>query len=206
MLLIPIMTSNNVTDRDVFMDRIQKLSSYLLAAFNILLVVLPTVEALQWLLIDWGPVQPLIAKGLLLKPVETPEGIVNLETRQWNSLSKSIGFMGGILGVLPLFLSMFILKSIFRNYRKCEIFTLHNARHYKYLGWLFFLDALIAKSLGNMLMVLAVTLSNPPGHRYITLGFGTPNIETLFCGVLVIVISWVMMEASKLHDEQKFTI
>ncbi len=188
------------------MDRIQKVSSYLLIIFNILLVGLPVFEVVQWLFIDWGPIQKIVADGMLLKPLETPEGVVNLGTRQWDDLSKTIGLMAATLGLLPLFLSMFVLKSIFRNYQKGEIFTSCNARSYKRLGWLFFLDALLAKPLSDMLMVLAVTFSNPPGHRYITLGFGTPNLEALFCGVLVIVISWVMLEASKLQDEQKFTI
>ncbi len=86
------------------------------------------------------------------------------------------------------------------------IFSTTNAILYKKLGWLFFWDALLIHSLSHTLMVLAVTLTNPPGHRWISVQFGTPNLEALFCGVLLIVISWVMHEASKLHDEQKFTI
>lgn len=47
---------------------------------------------------------------------------------------------------------------------------------------------------------------NPPGHRYLSISFGTPNLSSLFYGVLVIVVSWVMREASELHDEHTFTI
>jgi hypothetical protein len=94
------------------MDRIQKVSSYLLIIFNILLVGLPVFEVVQWLFIDWGPIQKIVADGMLLKPLETPEGVVNLGTRQWDDLSKTIGLMAATLGLLPLFLSMFVLKSI----------------------------------------------------------------------------------------------
>jgi hypothetical protein len=108
--------------------------------------------------------------------------------------------------LLPFLLSLLVLKSIFKNYQQGEIFSTANALHYKKLGWLFFLDALLIKSLSNTLLVLAVTLTNPPGHRWITISYGTPNLKALFCGMLVIIISWVMLEASKLHDDQQFTI
>ena len=57
-----------------------------------------------------------------------------------------------------------------------------------------------------MLIILMATLSNPPGHRYISLNFGTPNLEVLFWGMLVIVISWIMAEGYKLQKDQDLTI
>ena len=188
------------------MNKIQKISAYLLVIFNLLIIAIPMLIIAQWLLIDTGIIKNLLAQGLLQQPVQTPEGIVNLSNIHWTSFLKMIGLSGNILGILPIFLSLFIFKSIFQNYQKGEIFTVSNATCYKYLGWLFFLNALLAKPLSDLFMVLTVTLSNPPGHRYLTLAFGTPNIEALFCGMLFIVISWIMLEASKLHDEQKFTI
>lgn len=190
----------------VNMDKIQKISRYFLVIFNALLVILPLTIMIQWLFIDTDTLKSLLDQGFLQKPVLTPEGYVNLSTIQWSFLTKGIGLLAQCVGLLPLFLSLFILKLIFQNYQQGEIFSTINASHYRYLGWLFFLDALIAKPLSNLLMVLAVTLANPPGHRYITLSFGTPNIEALFCGMIVIVISWVMLEASKLHEEQKLTV
>jgi Protein of unknown function (DUF2975) len=187
-------------------DKIQRVSRYLLVIFNALLVILPLFVIIQWLFIDTDTIKNLLDQGFLQKPISTPEGYVNLSTIHWSFLAKIIGLLAQSVGLLPLFLSLFVLKSIFLNYRKGEIFSTINASHYRHLGWLFFLDALIAQPLSNLLMVLAVTLTNPPGHRYITLSFGTPNIEALFCGMLVIVISWIMLEASKLHDEQKFTV
>jgi hypothetical protein len=57
-----------------------------------------------------------------------------------------------------------------------------------------------------MLKILAVTLTYPTGPRTIVIGFGTPTFESLFCGILVIVISWVMVEGYKLQEDQKFII
>jgi hypothetical protein len=188
------------------MYRIQKVSSYLLVIFNILLIALPLFDLSLWLFIEYAPIKEAISEGLFFDPVRTPEGVINLSLIKWNPLSKFIGLMASLLGMLPIFLGLYVLKPVFRNYRKGEIFNVYNARHYKYLGWLFFLDAVISQPLSDMLMVLAVTLTNPPGHRYITIGFGTPNIAALFCGVLVIVISWVMVEGYKLQEEQKLIV
>ncbi len=188
------------------MHRIQKISSYLLMVFNVLILALPLIAVLTWLFIETEFMKNLISNSFLFKQIQTPEGFVSLSQIKWTSTSKIIGFIACILGALPIFLSLFSLKSIFQNYQKGKIFTITNAQHYRRLGIFFFLDALLATPIGDMLMILATTLSNPPGHRYISLSFGTPNIEALFCGILVMVISWVMLEASKLHEEQQLTI
>ena len=188
------------------MNQIKKVSSYLLTTFNVLLIALPLCIVIQWLFIDTSMLKNLLAEGIIGRPIQTPEGCVNLSTIHWTTLSKNIGLSADIFGLIPLFLSLFVLKSIFRNYQKGEIFTITNAKHYKHLGWLFFFDALLVKPISDLLMALAVTFSNPPGHRCLSLGFGAPSIAAIFGGILVIVISWVMIEGSKLHDDQKFTI
>lgn len=191
------------------MNKIQKVSAFLLVIFNVLLISIPLLIVIQWVFIEVKVMDVPDAInffGLLEKTIQTPEGYINLSSVHWTPYLKILGFGADILGLLPFILSLFVLKSIFINYRKGEIFSSSNAIHYKRLGWLFLLNALIIKSLSNTLMVLAVTVTNPPGHRYITIQFGTPNLNALFFGVLVIVISWVMLEASKLHDDQKFTI
>jgi len=187
-------------------DKIQRLSRYLLVIFNALLAILPLSVIIQWLFVDTDTIQNLINQGFLQKPISTPEGYVNLSTIHWSFPTKIISLLPQSLGFLPLFLSLFLLKSIFLNYQKGEIFSTINASLYRYLRWLFFLDALIGQPLSNLLFLLAATLAISPGQRYITLSFGIPNIEALFCGILIIVISWIVLEASKLHDVQKFTI
>jgi hypothetical protein len=121
-------------------------------------------------------------------------------------MPSSSVFIAYAISLLPIFLSFFVFKAIFKNYRKGDFFTAINAGYYRYLGWLFFLEALLAKPLSDGLMMVTVTLSNPSGHRHLALSWGIPSLEVLFCGTLLIVISWVMLEASKLQDEQKLTV
>jgi len=190
------MTLVLILSKDVFMQRIQKVSGYLLVLFNVLLISLPVLIVLQWVGFP----------ELLERTVQTPEGYVALNTVPWTPLSKFLGVAAEILGLIPFLLSLLVLKAIFRNYQKGEIFTVSNAMKYKKLGWLFLWDALVITSLSQTLMVFAITMTNPPGHRYINIQFGVPNMKALFCGVLLLVISWVMLEASKLREEQRFTI
>lgn len=193
----------------VNMDKIKKVSFHMVRGFNILLIAIPLILLLQWLFISIKTTElsPLINFfGLFEKEVSTPEGLVNLSNVVWTLPLKALGFFAELIGLIPFFISLFILKSIFNDYQQGTIFSIANAQKYKKLGWISFIDALIIKSCSNSLLVLAVTLTNPPGHRYLTLAFGTPNLKALFLGALLIIISWVMLEASKIYDEQKFTI
>lgn len=188
------------------MNRIQKVSSYMSVLLNISLFFLPIFSIVPFLFIEWEPIKNLAQQEVFLNPIKTPEGLINLAQCHWNPFAKTSVILGNIIGIFPLFWGLMILKSVFTNYQNGSIFTYQNATFYKYLGWLFFMDALVAKPLSQLFLVLGATLCNEPGHRYITLSFGTPNLEALFCGLLIIMISWIMAEAAKLQEEQEYII
>lgn len=191
------------------MTKIQKASTCLLMFLNLLLITIPVYLILNWILMD-VPKEAIPSVLAFMKnlneTVQTPEGLLYFNTIQWTSLSQLLGFSADILGALPFLGSLLILRAIFKNYRKREIFTVANARNYKRLGIVLLLDALLINPLSHMLLILAVTLTQSSGHRYLEVSLGNPNIEGVFAGVVVILISWVMLEASQLHEEQKFTI
>jgi len=182
------------------MERIQTVSRYLLVTFNLLIFILPLAILVQTVFVE----APWL--HFFQKPISTPEGCVYLNNIPWTFLSKILWGLALTINFLPLFLSFFVLKGIFKNYLIGEIFTPCNARHFRKLGTLFFGYGLLAEPLSHLLQILAVTLSNPPGHRYLSIGFGTPNLEALFCGVLLVVISWIMLEGNKLREEQELVV
>lgn len=191
------------------MHKIQKVSSYLGLIFNGLIAAIPLVILSQWLFMGLKneDVPGLINFwGMLEKTIQTPEGLSHLREVAWTPKLKLLGFSADILGNLPFLMSLFFLKSLFYNYKNGEIFTVRNALLYRNLGILYLVDALLITSLSQTLMILAVTLTNSPGHRYLSIGFGAPNLYSLFYGVLGILVSWVMMEASKIYDESKLTV
>lgn len=188
------------------MNRIKTISTYMCAFLTILLIALPIFAVAQWLLLDWAPFKKLVLNGVFFKPIETPEGLVNIGNIPLTELAKSIGLLTSLLCTVPTWLGLFFLRAAFKNYIRGQIFVFENAKSYQKLGWLFFLSALLIQPLAGLGMTLVATLSNPPGHRYITLSFGTPNLETIFCGIILIIISWVMLEGHRLQSEQELTI
>lgn len=188
------------------MQRIQKVSTYLIWVFNFLLIAYPLFIVSRWFLIEWEPFKSLVREGHIFTPIAAPEGVVNLANVAFTPFTKMVWLAGNFIGFAPLFLGLLILKKLFTNYKRGIIFSLQNAEKYKYIGGLFLINAFLTAPLSHMFDVLAVTLSNPPGHRYITLSFGTPNINDIFCGILILCISWVMAEGYKLQEEQSLTI
>jgi hypothetical protein len=188
------------------MEKIQRVSRLILKALNVLLIASPICFVTFWAFIDHPYLKGLLQQGLLSNPIDTPEGAVNLGEVDWTVLGKCMGILGDGLALIITLLGLFTLNGLFKNYQKGYIFSLDNTQKYKFLGWLFFLKGLVVIPFSQMFMVLAVSLSNPPGHRYITLSFGTPNLEALFCGTLIIVISWVMSEGYKLQEDHQLTI
>lgn len=179
------------------MPQIEKMSTFVLIILKFLLALIP----LQLILTASGLLKNL---DVFSYPIITPEGLVFLN--QLPLLSRTVCCLGKMIGVLPLFIGIIILLKLFKNYKQGEIFSLQNIKWYRYLGWLFFLDGFITQPLNNLLMIGGATLLNPPGHRYISLTFGTFNLEALFCGLLVLVISWIMAEGYRLQEDQKLIV
>ncbi len=136
----------------------------------------------------------------------TPEAYATLKSIHWTPALRLFGFSANMIGMLPVLLGLGVLRTIFKNYANGEIFTLKNALLYRQLGFLCLLDGALTSWLSETLLGLAVTLTNPPGQRVLSVSFGTQNMPALFYGAIVILVSWVMIEASKLQDDQKFTI
>jgi len=188
-------------------DRIIKVSNYLVKLFYFLLVALPLFSLFGILMMASEPFHSwAVASPFIDFTQKTPEGIVNLLEITFTPLSEIIYLAGRLVSLAPILLSLLVLICLFKNYRQEIFFSSVNTLCYRRLGLLFFLNALFFKPVTELLDVLAITLSNPPGHRYIVLGFGSPNFEDMFIGVLLLIISWVMHKAQVMQEEQQFVI
>lgn len=191
------------------MNKIKSVSTHIVGIFKCLFVIIPLMTLMKWLFLTTQTTKSSSIIGLFsswVKEIHTPEGYVDFNTIPWTLPLKMLGLFSDVIALIPLLIGLTILIRIFKNYQQGEIFNPCNAQKYYKLGWLALLDALLFKPVSQTLIVLAVTLSNPPGHRYLMMEFGSPNLKALFIGTLLIIISWVMLEASKIHDEQRFTI
>ena len=188
------------------MERIQKLSGLLKTTFKALAIITPIFICLEWLLIDWQPMKSLVQMSLFLKPVITPEGLVNMAEIELSLVAKMWALFGNLLGAAPYILGYILLYKLFSNYHMRRIFINDNPVIYKKLGRLILINGILIIPLKEGLMVAAATHTFPPGHRYITLSFGTPNLEAILCGLLVIVIAWVMQQGQALQEENQLTV
>ena len=97
------------------------------------------------------------------------------------------------------------MKELFALYEHGIIFSNENVRCFRRLGytlvvWFF------AKLLFIPLISVVLTYNNPSGERMIAVGIGSYDLSTLITGAIVVTISWVMGEASKLQDLQDHTV
>jgi hypothetical protein len=188
------------------MEKIQKLSRTLKTTFKFLSFGVPILICLQWLLIDWQPLKVLVQEGIILKPIITPDGAVNLGNIELSLTTKILALLGNLLTAFPYIFGYLLLHKLFGNYQKGKIFISDNTTIYKKLGKLSFIYGILCIPLSETVMVLVATSVNPPGHRCLQIGFGTPSLEAILCGSLVIVIAWVMQQGQALQEENQLTI
>ncbi len=97
------------------------------------------------------------------------------------------------------------LTGLFSLYENKIFFSAENINYIKKLGKLVIIWS-FTDIFMNTLMILAISMNNPPGQRLLSIGVGTFQFSTLFIGSAIILISLVMDEARLINDEQQYTI
>ena len=172
---------------------------------TILLLTMPLFYIAKWILIDHAIIKQLSALGVCFA-IKGPTEFVKPWMISWTPGLKLCGLSADLIGHLPLWVGLLILKFIFKNYSEANVFTAINARHYQYLAGIFLVNAIIFKPIFDLMMILVATLHNPAGQRILSFGVGITIIQNILWGGVVMIIAWVMGEASKLQEEQQFTI
>lgn len=184
------------------MQNIQRVSFWFRALFQILFIVMPLLLLLFWLNAPTPiPRSPNFA-GLAINFI--PQGIEVLGPL--SIASKSLGFLICLLPVGVMELILYFLIKLFRLYEKGNIFTLANVKAIKNIAWILLLGEIIINPIFQALISLALTIHNPPGYRYIKIGIDGTNIGLVLTALLIILISWIMAEGVRLHEEQQYTI
>lgn len=123
-------------------------------------------------------------------------------------LSPATRIYAFLLSTIPVIISeimLYFLIKLFYLYEKAEIFTLQSVKYIKYVGY-----ALLVRQIINPLYQFTsgaiLTWNNPPGQHYAEITFTGSNLVTILIALLIILISWIMAEGYKLHEEQKYTI
>lgn len=188
-------------------SEIQKICNIILFICYSLVAILAMLILLQWVATDTSLAQTFFRFGIVFfSPIMTAHGPVSMINHHFSFTEKLIGFAGTTIGLLPLILALVLLIKIFKRYSMGNIFSLENVICYKYLGYLFFFDALLAKPIREILLSLVATLTEAPDHPRMIVGFGIPNLESIAYGTIIIVIARVMHVGYKIQEEQQLVI
>lgn len=188
------------------MYNIRRLSRILITVLYGGLIILPCLTTFTWLFNDLPFIQSLCKQGMIRETIHTQEGPINLCDVKLTPLGKALGVLSNIVGSLSSWLSLMVLIKLFKRYKTGQVFSFSNVNAYRQLGGLCLINALAMRPLQELLSSLAVTLSNPPGQRYISIGFGSPNIYDIVTGLIIVTIAWVMAEGYRLQNDQQLTV
>ncbi|SKA30129.1 Protein of unknown function [Enhydrobacter aerosaccus] len=109
------------------------------------------------------------------------------------------------IAVVPLGLALASLRQLLRLYAEGTIFDAQNVAAIGKIGkWLVWFG--VAQFVDATLIPLVLTLSNPPGHRILSITLSMGVIEAVLLGAVMLVIAHVMDEARIIADEQAQTV
>jgi hypothetical protein len=191
------------------MNHIQSVSRKFIWVLNVLLILTVANLIFSFIILgsDWMVALEKMSQnvGLYFDVIQTPGRVIHLSTVNWTFGTKLLALLAYCIEAAPFMLGLLTLKVIFKNYSQGQVFTLKNAKQFRNLGMLFFMD-IIAQPLYTLLFTLAATWHNPEGQRTLLVQISPSTIENICYGALIIVISWVMIEASRLNEEQTLTV
>lgn len=90
-------------------------------------------------------------------------------------------------------------------YEQGKIFSLNHVKYIRNIGYALLIGQIV-EPFYQGIMGFILTAHNPPHHRFATVTLDQTNIGMLLTALLVILISWIMAEGYKLHQEQQLTI
>lgn len=131
---------------------------------------------------------------------------IDILSANMTALARTVGFFGSFLTDLFTVLIFYFLYQLLSLYEKGKIFSHQHVRLFKNMGYTTLGYATLGLMFSDTLLTLGNTLSNPPGQRILAIGFGTPNIEFAFYGLIGVLLSWIMAEGLKLKSDQELTI
>ena len=174
------------------LDRIRRISGSFQQLFGLLLYLVPISTVAFWLAFNHLP-----------QSFKNELPVVVSQSLPVSSLLLAIGVSAIPTGIIML--AFIHLRRLFALYREGIIFSIANADCYRSLGstliyWAFSKLAFVP------LISVVLTLNNPPGEKTLVLSIGSADLGNILLGCLVLIISWVMHEASVLEEESQFTV
>lgn len=181
------------------MKKIIPISRFLKITMISIAIMLPFVEAGYWITNGY-PFLPSIFSV-------TPLPLFGKQI-VWNNLSYGQKFVGFLVNMLNISLSMsalFYLSKLFKSFEKLAFFEKNNVDILRKAAWILIFQQ-IGYPIYTAILSITLTFNNPVGERNLTIGWGSKQFELLAVGLALWVISWIFDKAKKLQEEQNMTV
>ncbi|HTM63143.1 MAG TPA: DUF2975 domain-containing protein [Gammaproteobacteria bacterium] len=183
------------------MNKIKRVSRFFRIIFQIDFLWMLIAFALSWV----NAPQEFVALHGFMHFNPIPPAYINLIM---HPLTISEKFSAITISAVPLAVDLFIvytLIKLFRLYESGVIFSLQVVKRLRNIGFGLLLGQII-NPFYQLAMGYVLTVHNPPGYGKMSVTLDQTNIGILLTSLLIILISWIMIEGCKLSDEQQLTI
>lgn len=194
------------------MHKIKNVSLFFRLIFQLIFIALPILLIVGWV---YAPEQLVLLSGFI-KINAIPSTYTGMHTYApgvtekaiMHTLSMGERILGFLVDAIPTLINMFILYTfikLFKLYEKGEIFSIQHVKYFRNIGFALLIGQLI-EPFYQFVMGIILTMNNPPHHRFAAITLDQNNIGILFVALFLILISWIMAEGCKLHEEQQLTV
>ena len=119
--------------------------------------------------------------------------------------SRLIGLAGDVPSLVIVILALNTLRRLFFLYERGEFFKEENVTLYRALSRLAFWG-ILADIVNKSALTVALTINNPPGQRFLTVGFSGGHLKLMLIAIILMIIARVMNEGRKIYDENQLTV
>jgi hypothetical protein len=169
-------------------DRLRRFSRTMamLTTLGILLIVVAMV--LAFLIPDW-------TRNLLLARLGQAGHDLSLSPGHVIAAASITAIPVGVL----LF-GLWQVRALFLNFADGQVFTLASARRLRDFAGAVLAQAILGPITATALSI-ALTLNNPPGGRQLVIAPSVHDYLALIVGGVLLAVAWVMVEATRIADE-----
>ena len=169
--------------------RIRRISRIMKALCALAMVTIPCGLAILWASFDlWLAIDSQVFP---FEPLPDPMPAASLVA-------------GFAISMLPAGVTLFALarlRRLFGLYAEGVIFGVENSRCLRHFA-LAVIGLALLHPFAVALLSVALTWSNPPGQRMLTLEFGSTQFGVVFVGAVFLVIAWIMELGRELAEDQ----
>ena len=170
------------------LSRIRRVSRVMQSVCSLILIAVPLTLALVW------------SNFESLAPLSEVFGKMPIQPDSLTRLNLLLGFLISLAGAAIVLYGVARLRRLFMLYGQGQVFTAETARCIRGFALAIMLHAAVSPIIGGLLSIV-LTMNNPPGERALTISLSSHELALLFLGGCLLVISWVMVESSRLADD-----